>query len=201
MATNSHQPDCSLVGQKVQIRPLRFVDLPELAAWEPHTDPLLRSYNLHFDSPSGWHRWLQDRLQSRWVYAIRNLDGELVGHLSLRQINHPCSARLGITVAAEWVGYGYGRDTMGLFLDYFFGKLGFEEMRLDVSGANLRACDLYQKLGFERMHSFWLYAPYAIDRMLLQDEQLCRHFRRGKERFYEMRLGARQWWQVRQARR
>jgi RimJ/RimL family protein N-acetyltransferase len=196
MATVAPQPECSLVGGLAQIRPLRFADLPEMAAWEPHPNPLLRAYNLHFDSPASWRHWLQKRLQHRWAYAIRSLEGDLVGHMSLRQIDHPRSARLGITIAADYVGRGYGRDAMCTFLDYFFGELGFEEMRLDVSGANLPARRLYQKLGFKQQYGFWLAASPAEERMSVRDKQMRRHFRQGKERYYEMHLRARNWRRV-----
>jgi RimJ/RimL family protein N-acetyltransferase len=191
------QPDCLLLGRVVRIGRLRFADLPEMAAWEPHSNPLLQAHNVRCDSPTAWRNWLRKRLQTRWVYAIRNLEGELVGHLSLRQINHPHSARLGITIAADRVGSGYGQDAMRIFLDYFFGQLNFQEMRLDVSGANLRARHVYRKLGFRQVYSFWLSAsPRAAERLSGQ-EGIAHHFQRGRERYYEMRLRASQWWPVR----
>lgn len=197
MTVISLQPDCLLVGRKVQIRPLRFADLPELASWEPHTDPILQSYNLHIESMASWRRWLQGRLQSRWAYAIRNVEGELVGHMSLRQIDHPRSARLGITIAAAFTGRGHGLDTLRVFLDYYFGDLGFREMRLDVSGANLRARRLYRKLGFRQLHSFWLTASYEDEGILAQRAWMRSHIRQGKERYFEMSLTVNQWWDVR----
>lgn len=191
------QPDHVLVGKEIRIRRLRFADLPEMAAWEAHTNPLLATYNLHFDSPSKWRRWLERRLQSRWAYALRNSEGELVGHFSLRQIDHPRSARLGITIAAAFTRRGYGQAALCTFLDHFFGELGFEEMRLDVSGANLAARHLYQKLGFKHLFSFWLSALYYPEEIQLQDERAHRHFRKGKEQYFEMRLKADRWWRVR----
>jgi RimJ/RimL family protein N-acetyltransferase len=193
------QPDCFLAGRLVRIGRLRFTDLPEMAAWQPHANPLLESHNVRCNSPAAWRNWLRKRLQTRWVYAIRNLSGELVGHLSLRQINPPHSARLGITIAADRVGCGYGQDAMCVFLDYFFGHLGFEEMRLDVSGANLRARHVYRKLGFQQIYSFWISAPRGMVDHLTAQKGIARHFQRGKERYYEMRLRASQWWPARAA--
>jgi len=195
MAAIPLQPDCFLEGERVQIRPLRLADLPEMAAWEPHTAPLLRDYNLSISSPAGWRNWLQKRRRHRWLYAIRNQEGVLVGRLSLRHIDSPRSARLGITVAASYVNHGYGRAAMRAFLDYYFERLGFEEMRLDVSAVNLRARRLYQELGFRTLNSFWRTAP--MDGDWAREKRYRRHFRRGKMRFYEMRLSAREWWRVR----
>ena len=59
MAAIPPQPDCCIEGARVVIRPLRFRDLPEIAGWEPHSDPLLAPYNLSIDSAAGWRHWLQ----------------------------------------------------------------------------------------------------------------------------------------------
>jgi len=194
MAAIPPQPDCSIEGARVVIRPLQFRDLPEVAAWEPHSDPLLAPYNLCIDSAAGWRRWLQRRRQDRWPYAIQSRDRVLVGHLSLRQIDHPRSARLAVTLAARYVNQGYGQDAMRAFLDYYFRGLGFEEMRLDVCGANPRARRLYQKLGFKQLNSFWMDASQVQDSDL-PEEYRC-HWRRGKMRHFEMRLKGARWWSV-----
>lgn len=197
MAILPPQPNCSLDGKRIRIRPLRFADLPEIAAWEPFTDPLLHSYNLWFDSPAVWRRWLQGRLQHRWVYAIRNQAQILIGHMSLRHVDHPNTSRLGITIGASFMGNGYGVDTMQTFLDYYFGDLGFWEMRLDVSGANFNARRLYKRVGFGKLYEFWLSASVMGKWNEVRDKDRLRHFHRGKERFYEMRLTAKEWWRVR----
>ncbi len=188
------QPDCSIEGARVIIRPLRVRDLPEIAAWEPHSDPLLAPYNFCIDSTAGWRRWLQRRRQDRWPYAIKSRAGVLLGHLSLRHIDCPHSARLAVMLAARHVNQGYGQDAMCSFLDYYFRGLGFEEMRLDVCGANRRARHLYQKLGFMQLNSFWVEASQfqASD---LPEQYLC-HWRRGKLRHFEMRLKSARWWSV-----
>lgn len=197
MAAIPPQPDCSLEGRRVHIQPLRSADLPALAAWEPFTDPLLHSYNLQFDSPALWRRWLQERRQHRWVYAIYSQAPILIGHMSLRQIDHPQTARLGITIRPSFVGNGYGLDTMQTFLDYYFGDLDFWEMRLDVSGANFKARRLYRRVGFRKLYEFWLAASITEEWHQVQDQDRLHHFHNGKERFLEMRLTARDWWRVR----
>jgi RimJ/RimL family protein N-acetyltransferase len=120
-----------------------------------------------------------------------------VGHLSLRQIDHPRTARLGITIGAEFTGRGYGQDSLYTFLDYYFGQLGFREMRLDVSGANMRARRLYRKLGFKQLYSFWLAASYHDMGVELKDAWVRNHLRQGRERYFEMSLTVNQWWDVR----
>jgi RimJ/RimL family protein N-acetyltransferase len=86
---------------------------------------------------------------------------------------------------------------MNTFLDHYFGELEFEEMRLDVSGANLPARHLYRKLGFQQLYSFWLAAPYSGKWKSTQEKRIRRHFHAGKERFFEMRLRANDWRRLR----
>jgi diamine N-acetyltransferase len=190
------QPDCILRGDLVEIRPLRTQDLAELSAWEPHQDPLLRDYNVSYETVTEWHSWLRHRLRHRWAYAIRNRDRLLVGHLSLRQLNVPHSSRLGLSIAAQHVDRGYGQDTMEVFLSYYFDVLNFEEMRLDVSGANPRARHVYEKLGFGVMGTFWREAPWGAK----PTRETRRHFRWGRIRHFEMRLAATDWRRIRAAR-
>jgi diamine N-acetyltransferase len=183
------QPDCLIRGSRVEIRPLRVDDLPEMRAWRPHEDPLLQDYNLSYETLSEWTSWLRHRLRHRWAYAIRNEDGVLVGHLSLRNLDIPHSSRLGISIAAQYIDRGYGMDAMIAFLDYYFDTLNFEEMRLDVSGANPRARHLYQALGFREVGSFWREAPWGAQ----PTPETRRDFRWGRIRFFEMQLTASEW--------
>ncbi len=183
------QPDCCLRGELTCIQPLRPADLPEMLAWERYAAPLLQEYNLPFTTPAEGEAWLNARAERRWVYAIRNRAGMLVGQISLRQVELCRSSRLGIAMGAQHTGRGYGRDALVTLLDYYFGELRFAEMRLDVSGPNLRARRLYQTLGFRPMGHFWLdapagAAPTGVDRA---------HLRGSKLRYYEMRLRAREW--------
>jgi RimJ/RimL family protein N-acetyltransferase len=183
------QPDCILRGALVEIAPLRPADLVEMRAWEPHQDPLLRDYNVSYETDGEWHSWLRNRLRHRWAYAIRIHEGALVGHLSLRQLELPHSSRLGLSIAAAHVNLGYGQDALHVFLDYYFDVLGFDQIRLDVSGANPRARHVYQKLGFQEVAAFWREAPWGAK----PTPATRRFFRWGRIRHFEMRLKSIQW--------
>ena len=168
---------------------MRVTDLPELLAWERYTNPLLQDYNLPFSSLESGRRWLRGRQQSRWPYSIRNDESVLVGHLSLRHIKRGESSRLGIGFGAQHVAHGYGLDAMCVYLDYYFGLLGFEQMVLDVCAANLRAWHLYRKLGFKELWSFWQRVPEGV----VRTKETNAHFRHRRIRFFEMRLLATEW--------
>jgi len=192
MARVPPQPDCYLCGRRVIVHTLRAKDLPDMDHWRSHTNPHLMEHNLSFATPAHRENWLRKRLWNRWAYAIRNLDGVLVGHFSLRDMDIPRSSRLGIGLAAQHVGYGYGGDALRIFLDYYFAELAFREMRLDVSSANAGAHRLYLKLGFAEVGNFWRRSPAGVD-WGYPDEPNCR---KGKVRFFEMHLKAREWGRV-----
>ena len=183
------QPDCRLFGSLVRIQPLRYSDLGEMLRWQQFTDPLLRDYNVPFRNLANGERWLRLRLQERWAYSIRNLAQALVGHMSLRQLDPPYTSRLGIGMAPEFVGRGYGQDTMRVFLDYYFDMLGFREMRLDVSALNPRALHLYRTLGFRERGHFWRSAPVGFVTPVKDPAAV----RRRQIRFIEMSLRASEW--------
>ena len=192
MARVPPQPDCYLCGRRVVVHPLRTGDLPEMDHWRLHPNRHLLEHNLSFAAPADRETWLRKRLWSRWAYAIRNLNGILVGHFSLRDMDIPRSTRLGIGLAAQYVGFGYGSDALRTFLDYYFSELGFREMRLDVSSANIRAHQLYLKLGFDQVGSFWRRSPAGVDWGFSDGP----NYRKGRVRYIEMRMRARDWGRV-----
>lgn len=192
MAQIPFQPECRLTGHSIEIRPLSYQDIPELLDWDQFKDPLYLDYNVPFSSIVGGRKWLKDRLEHRWAFAVRNVEGILVGHFSLRNINYPRSSRLGIAFAPPYINQGYGYDTLRTFLDYYFDDAGFNEMKLDVCQANERAIHLYQKLGFQITGSFWQQAsPYL-------NATYSSFIHKNKIRFEEMSLKLSDWFAIQQ---
>jgi RimJ/RimL family protein N-acetyltransferase len=193
-----------LRGETVIIRPQVREDLDVMRAWRPFTDPLFITYNL----PSHSSVETDTRIAAlsgdptrRW-YTIEDLSGQVIGRISLREINGQRSARLGITIGADWVGQGYGTDAIHTFLDYYFGELGFAILYLDVAAPNRRAIRCYEKCGFRRISEEYRDAGSDTSLAFLRDEKYrhVRHFfiKRGKKNlvlFYEMRLDRQDWTQ------
>jgi RimJ/RimL family protein N-acetyltransferase len=145
-----------LRGEKVIIRPVVREDVEKMGAWRPFTDPLDSLWNLSQHSSDNYIRFqAQANDPSRRWYAIEDLAGHLIGRLSLRQISRRKSARLGITLGADYVGQGYGTDALCTFLVYYFWELDFQTLYLDVAAPNRRAIRCYEKCGFEYIGSHY----------------------------------------------
>jgi len=143
-----------------------------------------------------WHRPIRDR-QS---WAIENERGNLVGRISLRDIEWQRQARLGIALGAPYVGYGLGSRSLSLFLDHFFGPPGFATIVLEVAAFNHRAVRCYQRLGFTIVRQEWRYAGNHPCLQLLENpdyDNIRAYFRRGTDgmlaQFLEMALSQEQW--------
>jgi len=185
-----------LRGKKVIIRPMIKEDVEKMQVWRPFADPLDSLWNAsqHSSENYVWFQAQADDPSRQW-YAIEDPSGRLVGRLSLRQISGRKSARLGITLGAEYVGQGYGTDAIHTFLVYYFQELGFETLYLDVASPNKRAIRCYEKCGFKHIDS--RYRGVGSDERLtfLKDDKyrdVRRFFKKERGRnlvlFYDMKI-------------
>lgn len=140
----------NIQGPRVIIRSLTRGDLTQMAKWRPFDDPLLADSNWPHRSLDELHRWYTRCSQDprRMLCAIVDASGKLIGSITLRERDGRRSARLGITLGADSVNQGFGTEALTLFLDYYFGEMGFKKLVLDVVGHNRRAIWVYKKLGF-----------------------------------------------------
>ncbi len=193
-----------LRGPRVIIRPMERADLEAMARWRPFADPLYQPFDFPRRSRTDNVRWFEWRSNdpSRRLYTIEDESGRVVGSLTLREIDGFRSARLGITIGADFVSQGYGSEALRLFLDHYFGTMGFARMVLDVAATNLRAVRTYLALGFRRTGQHYRPAIHPSYRVLRHDPRY-RHlqhlFRRQgtvhQVLFYDMAL-TREEWQV-----
>jgi RimJ/RimL family protein N-acetyltransferase len=175
----------------------------------PFADPLYQP----FDFPRGnrteqirWFNWRNNDANRR-LYAIENEGGLVIGSLTLREIDGQRSARLGITLGADFVSHGYGSEALRLFLDHFFEELGFARMVLDVAATNLRAVRAYRTLGFREVGHHYRPASHNSYRTVRHDPRY-RHLRRFFKRqgtlhqvlFYDMVLSREEWLKRREER-
>src|SRR4030042_973088 len=122
----------NLLGQRITIRSMKPGDLDAMAQWRPFADPLYQPFDFPRQGRADYMRWFEWRSRdpSRRLYTIVNQDSKVIGSLTLRDIERRESARLGITIGADYVSQGYGTEAMVLFLDHFFGEMGFATMVL-----------------------------------------------------------------------
>ncbi|MGQ9584980.1 MAG: GNAT family N-acetyltransferase [Anaerolineae bacterium] len=195
------------VGPRLYLRRFRRADVERMQSWRPYEELLFLPYNMPKGSRRENDDWFERnviRSGRRYFALARRDDGQLVGVISLREVRkstHPASARLGITLGAQFVGQGYGTEGLALFLDCFFGEMGFGVMRLDVAAFNGRAIRVYEKLGFQMVERFYSSPSgtrYPTPEVSGGDEHFVQHRGEHLTLHYEMEL-TQEAWRVRRA--
>ncbi|MDD3828378.1 MAG: GNAT family N-acetyltransferase [Anaerolineae bacterium] len=191
-----------LNGHRVTIRPMVRGDLDAMMEWRPFADPLYQAFDFPRRNKAETVRWFEWRSRdpSRRLYTVEDEARRVIGSLTLREINGTQSARLGITLGADFVSQGYGKEALALFLGYYFETMGFEEMVLDVAATNLRAVRTYQSLGFRYASQHYRLASHPSFDVLRRDPRyhhLQRFFRRRgslhEVLFYDLALSRENW--------
>lgn len=162
----------SLSGSKVVLRPFTWEDVARRAAWPAYVPPEFLELNVDLSTEVRRREWFRQRTRQRgpFWFAVENLQGELVGEVTLRDIDREAgSARLGIHLSAAHVDRGYGTDAVRVTMRYLFDCLHFSEIRLDVAAWNRRAIHCYEKCGFEVRYPFWRY--HGQVHQMLKDER------------------------------
>jgi RimJ/RimL family protein N-acetyltransferase len=196
-----------LEGPRVTIRRMVADDVDAMLAWRPFVDPLYQPFDFPRTSRSDQLRWFEWRSQdpARRLYTVLDEHGQVIGSLTLREIDGHRSARLGITIGADYVSQGYGTEAMSVFFDHYFDVMGFREMVLDVAATNVRAVRAYRSLGFHQTSRHYRAASHSSYHVLRTDPhyQHLRHFfrRRGtgyEVVFYDMALSREEWQEKRE---
>lgn len=192
-----------LYGERVRLRPWQYLDSVAQDAWPPFNDPSQVFWHIPRSAALGSAEstWSYDYDPMRYIWAVENGAGTLIGRVSLRDIDKARSeGRLGISFGSPYVGQGFGTETMIVFLDHCFGPLEFRKILLDVAGSNRRAVQCYERLGFHYAGSDWR-APSARDDLRFLDSPAYRdilpYVRRSRHgtwvQFFEMELPAAEW--------
>jgi RimJ/RimL family protein N-acetyltransferase len=184
---------------------MQRADIDAMMRWRPFADPLYQPFDFPRQSRADHTRWFEWRSQDprRRLYTVEDEQHQIIGSLTLREIDRLRSARLGITIGADFVSHGYGKEALVVFLDYYFGEMGFAKMNLDVASTNLRAVRTYQSVGFRQVGQHYRPASHPSYRVL-QQEPTYRHLRHlfryqgaiAQVLFYDMAL-TREDWQAR----
>lgn len=191
-----------LRGPRVTVRPMKREDLDAMARWRPFADPMYQPFDFPQQSRAEHYRWFDERIAdpTRRLYTIEDEDGQVIGSLTLREIEGRRSARLGITLGADYVSRGYGTEALRIFLDHYFETMGFGQMVLDVAATNQRAVRAYRSLGFRQVGQRFQPANHASYRVLWREPRY-RHLRSffrtegtlHEVLFYDMALTREEW--------
>jgi RimJ/RimL family protein N-acetyltransferase len=187
-------------GPRTRVRPFTRADVDAWQAWPDYEEPLLVGTSPRRMSPDQRSRWFDDitQRQRQIPFAVDDEAGEMIGRIFLRHVRHEeRSAVLGIDLCPGSLGQGYGTESLGAFLQYFFAEMGFERMLLSVAAHNTRARRCYESLGFATVGTHWD-AHIGPDVVNNNEFASVRHlFRRGplglESLFYDMRLDRKDW--------
>ncbi len=141
-----------LKGERIILRPLRRDDIDKRLKWKPYPDPLYAHYNYGEMTEAQKKTWyLKRKKDPRMLFlAIDDLEGELLGFLNIFNLDWDNKkAELGIYLGFEFTDKGYGTEAIGTLLPYYFEKMKFRELYLEVASLNKRAINCYLKCGFE----------------------------------------------------
>lgn len=144
-----------LTGEKCRLRPLNAADQFVTLGWRRDLVTTLSVMGYRFPvTEAGEAAWyadvMNDRSQRRATFAIAPLTNEdAVGLVHLSGIDWISRVgELGIVVAPEARGRGFGTDACRLLQRYSFEVLNLNRIWLRVGEANARAISAYARAGF-----------------------------------------------------
>jgi RimJ/RimL family protein N-acetyltransferase len=141
-----------LRGERVTLRPIEREDLPRLYE-------LRRNVDLHLLANDRWHPRSLAKMEHDFEKKLDEDDPSwfaveaeerALGTTGLHTLNRWAgTAALGITLYdRERLGRGYGREAVGLLLDWAFRLQNWRRIWLEVLATNERAVRSYQACGF-----------------------------------------------------
>ncbi len=142
-----------LRGERVVLRTLEKDDLKRLhelgsnvelsmlggSYWEPWP---LAAYEKDFEKS------LESKDKAEFVIEV---DGKVIGDMGLHDWRNrrAGSASFGIGILdPEYLGRGYGREAINIFLDWCFRIMNYRRIHLDTLASNERAIRCYKACGF-----------------------------------------------------
>jgi RimJ/RimL family protein N-acetyltransferase len=192
--------DTVAAGPRTRVRPFTRADVDAWQRWPDYREPLLVGTSPRRMSPDQRSRWYDDitQRQRQIPFAVDDEAGDMIGRIFLRHVRHEeGSAVLGIDLHPDYLSRGYGTESLGAVLRYYFEEMGFQRMLLSVAAHNTRARRCYESLGFSSVGSHWD-AHVGPDLSTQPSFTYVRHlFRRGplglESLFYDMRLERADW--------
>ncbi len=142
-----------LRGEKVILRPFERDDLKALHALQANVDLVLLSDGAWSpESLASWEKHFDKDLEQEDVADfIIEADGKVIGHIGLHPWrNHRAGiASLGVGIYdPDYLGKGYGRDAINVFLDWAFRLQNYRRIGLTADATNERAIRAYRACGF-----------------------------------------------------
>ena len=141
-----------LKGERVTLRAVERDDIKRLHELQSNVELVMLGDGEWQPIPfAAREKWFEKHLgdQDRSWFAIE-ADGKLIGDVGLhhRDQRSRVSAFGVVILDPDYVGKGYGREALGLFLDWAFRVQNYERIWLTTWATNERAIRCYRALGF-----------------------------------------------------
>lgn len=103
-----------------------------------------------FEEEEKWYESISGLSQKNYTFAIERLkDDEYIGGLGINEIDWKNSyCEIGIFLAEDFCGEGYGTDALKILVDFIFNEMNLNKVMLSVYSFNERARNSYKKVGF-----------------------------------------------------
>lgn len=144
-----------IVGEKVLLRAIEPSDVRQLWEWTQDEETMrLRDYPAPPASLADAEKYFdssRDVSGEQIRLAVCTHDGELIGEIALRNIDHR-TGNADLTIAIgnkDYWGHGYGSDATRTLVKYAFDQLNLHRISLYVHAFNQRAIRAYEKCGFQ----------------------------------------------------
>ncbi len=146
-----------LIGERVNLRPVTVADLDLLEAWA-NDSAINGEYNTFALRPSGQIQrafaetgFLSD---AHGELIVSTQTGETAGDVSYRPIRHGPSGsqayQIGITLAPQYRGQGYGTEAQRLLAAYLFATYPIERVEAETDVTNRAEQQALERAGFTR---------------------------------------------------
>ena len=141
-----------LKGQLVTLRTIERTDLPRMHTLMQNVELIMPAYGRWRPTSfaafeKSFDKHLEDEDPS---YFVIEVDGKVIGEIFLHHKHlRAGTSEFGLGIYdADFVGKGYGRDALNVFLKWAFRIQGYRRISLTVGATNERAIRLYQACGF-----------------------------------------------------
>lgn len=157
-------------SDRIRVRTLSYSDIPIVTRWWNNgalmkemgfvngmgitESSLLRRFKKQLEADD------TTILDSRMFIVTDRKTGREIGELQYGELNlQDKKCRLAVKIAElDYQGKGLGEESLSLFIDYLVSEFGLNKIQIDTIHDNVRAYNLYKKLGFveiERVKDFW----------------------------------------------
>ncbi|MBP1964182.1 GNAT family N-acetyltransferase [Paenibacillus aceris] len=135
--------------KQITLRPFETSDIKELHRWsnDPVSILMVGRIPQTFEQIAGQVE--KKRRNADMLCAVVNEDHQLIGWVFLKDIEYEHGrAGIGILLAPEARGQGYGRIAMEAMIELGFNQLRLHKIYLTTRSMNEHAIALYKKIGF-----------------------------------------------------